>query len=64
MSGEKIKEARKRLGLSQYELAEKVGISRASISRIETCETENMSVYTAIRIAKVLGLSMDFLFLQ
>lgn len=64
MIGNRIKEAREAANMTQTELAEKVGISRVSLSRIETGETPNTSVYTAIRIADALGVSMDFLFLR
>lgn len=62
MIGERIKTARKKLHLTQAELAEIVGISRNSLSRIETNEdVVNMTVYTAVRIAKALRMTLDFL---
>lgn len=61
MIGERIKKRRKELGITQQELAAKVGVSRNSLSRIETADVPNMTVYTAMRIAQVLGISMDFL---
>ena len=62
--GNRIKETREAQNMTQSDLAEKVGISRVSLSRIETGETLNPSVSTAIRIADALGVSMDFLFLR
>ena len=61
MSGQKIKEARKKLKMTQQELADKVGISRNSLSRIECGDDLNYTAHTAVRIAMVLGLSLDFL---
>lgn len=59
--GERIKDCRSKIGMTQQELADAVGISRNSMSRIETSAVPNMTVYTAMRIAKALGISMDFL---
>ena len=59
--GERIKNRRKELGMTQQELADAIQISRNSLSRIETADVPNMTVYTAMRIAQALGISMDFL---
>lgn len=59
--GERIKNLRKEIGMTQQELADAVGISRNSLSRIETAVVPNLTVYTAMRLAKVLEISMDFL---
>ena len=59
--GERIKNRRKEIGLTQRELADKVGISRNSLSRIELAVVPNLTVHTAMRLAKVLGITMDFL---
>lgn len=61
MIGERIKKRRKAIGMTQQELADAVEISRNSLSRIETSAVPNMTVYTAMRIAQALGISMDFL---
>lgn len=61
MIGKRIKERRKELDMTQQELADKIEISRNSLSRIETAVIPNMTVYTAMRIAKALDISMDFL---
>ena len=61
MIGERIKNRRTELGMTQQELADAVNISRNSMSRIETSVVPNMTVYTAMRIAKALGITMDFL---
>lgn len=59
--GERIRIARMRKGMTKVELADKTGISRISIAKIENGETENMSVKTAIALARVLEMSLDFL---
>jgi transcriptional regulator with XRE-family HTH domain len=59
--GERIKDCRSKIGMTQQELADAVGISRNSLSRIETSAVPNMTVYTAMRIAHALGITMDFL---
>ncbi len=53
----KLGVAREKAGLSQAQLAEKLGTDQASISRIETGQT-NMTVDTLARIAKVLKLKV------
>ena len=52
MIGERIRKRRKEFGMTQQELADAVQISRNSLSRIETADVPNMTVYTAMRIAK------------
>lgn len=61
MIGERIRNRRKELRLTQAQLAEYVGISRVSLTKIENSDTANMSVNTAINLAKTLGLSLDYL---
>jgi transcriptional regulator with XRE-family HTH domain len=50
---EQIIIARKRQNMGQDELAEKAGMSKTSLSKIENCKT-NVRVITLIKIAKVL----------
>ena len=58
--GEKLKEARKNTGLTQEELAELIGISRAAVAKWETDkglpDIENLK-----SIAKLLDVSIDYL---
>ncbi|MBC7294179.1 MAG: helix-turn-helix transcriptional regulator [Thermoleophilia bacterium] len=54
-------EARKSLGLTQADLARRVGLTRAAYSNIE-CGTKNPSLETALRIAAALGRSVEELF--
>lgn len=60
MLGEKLKEARKKLGLSQEQLAEKLSVSRQAISKWESNrgipDVENLK-----NISKLLEVSIDYL---
>ena len=51
-----IKEKRERLGISQKELAEKVGISQSFLCDIEQGRSKP-SIDTAVKIADALGIS-------
>ncbi len=58
--GEKLKEARKNTGLSQEELAERIGVSRAAVAKWETDkglpDIDNLKA-----IAALLDVSIDYL---
>lgn len=56
--GQRIKEARARNGVSQEQLAEKVGLSTAHTSHIETGNTK-VSLPALVQIANALNVSMD-----
>lgn len=58
--GGHIQTLRKQLGLSQTQLAEKVGISYAQISRYET-ENAQPPAEVLSKIAEVLNTSVDFI---
>lgn len=60
--GIKIKERREELGMTQEELAQKSGISRQTISSIETGKYENVLVGTLASIATALGTTVDKIF--
>ena len=60
-TGEIIKNARKEWKWSQERLAKEVGISRYALSQIENGKELNMNARTAVKIANVLGLTLDFL---
>lgn len=60
-TGNKIKTARSEFNWSQERLAREVGISLAAMRRIEMSEEPRMNAMTAVKIAKALGLSLDFL---
>jgi DNA-binding XRE family transcriptional regulator len=58
--GRRIAEARKRAGLSQPQLAEKVGVGRATIARIEAGTVPSLAV--AFSIARELNEPVETLF--
>jgi len=57
----RVAEARGRAGLSQPMLAERVGVGRATIARIEAGST-SPSVAVALAISRELGESVESLF--
>lgn len=54
----KIKEARKKKGLTQSELAEKMNVAQRTISKFETQQV-NPSLKRLIEIASILEISLD-----
>lgn len=61
--GENVKKYREKSNLTQAELAEKVGIGPASVSRIERGE-KRMKIETLDAFADALGISVGLLFYQ
>lgn len=61
--GQKIKEKRNKLGLTQEKLAEKCGISVGYIAHIER-GSKSLSLETAVKIAEVLNVSIDYLIID
>lgn len=57
--GDQIKCIRKKSGLSQQELSDKSGISKAQISRLESGSQDNPQIKTVIPIATTLGVSLE-----
>jgi transcriptional regulator with XRE-family HTH domain len=57
--GENIRKARKAYGMSQTVLAERVGISKTSLSLIESGETLDPKYSIVKRIAQTLRLRLD-----
>ena len=55
--GEMLRERRKELGMTQKELAERVGRERTYINRIEKGETD-LQLSSFIRIAEALGIML------
>ena len=55
----KIKEYRKKLGVSQQQLAEKAGVSRTIISGLESGRIQNTTADTIQKIAKALGIAVS-----
>jgi putative transcriptional regulator len=56
-----LKERRTQLGLTQAELAEKVGVTRKTVNTVEN-GVFTPSATLAIKLAKALGLSVEQLF--
>lgn len=61
MKNLKLKSARAALDLSQQQLAEKVGVSRQTISAIEKGDY-NPTIKLCVAICRVLGKTLDDLF--
>lgn len=59
----KIKEIREKKRMSQAELAEASGVSRATIIRIESAEDVVINTKTLEKLASALGVSIRTLFL-
>lgn len=60
----RIKEFREALGISQEELSEKSGVSRAIISGLETGTIEVTTTKTLVRIAEALGKKVSDIFFE
>ena len=60
--GDKIKERRIELGMTQEELGNKVGVQRAAINKYEKNIVENIKRSTQEKLAESLGLSPAELF--
>lgn len=63
MLGKRIRQGRLKLDLTQYALAEEVGVSQNFLGDIER-GIKAPSITTAIRLANVLGVSLDVLFAE
>lgn len=61
MTGARVREARKALGLSQQELARRAGVSRQTIIAIEK-GNYNPTINLCVAICKILGKTLDDLF--
>lgn len=61
--GYKIREIRESKGISQTELSERSGISRATIWKLETDDKAVTMTSTLLKIASALGVSLDEIFL-
>lgn len=61
--GYRIREIRESKGISQTELSERSGISRATIWKLETDDKAVTMISTLLKIASALGVSLDEIFL-
>lgn len=53
-----VRQVRQRIGISQKDLARKVGITQAFLSEVET-GTKSPSLLTAAKLARALGCTID-----
>lgn len=60
--GYKIRELRESKRMTQEELAEKSGVSRATISAMENGVVRNTTTGTLIKLAEALGVTIDQIF--
>lgn len=58
----KLKEVREEIGLSQEELAQKAGVSRVTISGIESGRMNVAKTDTLTKLADALGKKVTYLF--
>lgn len=59
-----IRKIRRERDITQEELSEKTGISRATISALEQGSVSNTTANTLVKIADALGVSIRDLFLE
>ena len=57
--GSKLKTLRKGRGLTQFELAEKVGLSRCTLSNYE-CQRRSPHIHELRRLADFFGVGLDY----
>jgi ribosome-binding protein aMBF1 (putative translation factor) len=56
--GIRIAELRNKAGLTQSELAKKIGVSQGFIAQLEMADTENYEIKTLKRIASAIGMTL------
>ena len=59
--GENIKRVRNKLGLTQDDLVRKSGVKHTTLTKIESDVVVKPSVQTVAKIAKSLGVPMEYL---
>ena len=59
--GAKIRQRREQLGLSQQELARRLGMTQARISEIESGARPHVNLINLRNLARTLGVSADYL---
>jgi transcriptional regulator with XRE-family HTH domain len=61
LRADRIRELREQHGLSQRELAERIGRHQVDVSRIESGRLQAITIETLGKLADVLGVSTDYL---
>lgn len=59
--GDRVRKLRREQGLSQHELARKADVRRPTISELESGKQHGVTVDTAKRLARALGVGIDYL---
>jgi transcriptional regulator with XRE-family HTH domain len=57
--GAKLRQERKKLNLTQAQVADHAGLSRATLTNIETGKIDEVGIRKVIRVAEVLGLDLE-----
>jgi transcriptional regulator with XRE-family HTH domain len=57
--GERVRQIRHAQGISQERFAEKAGVGRITIQRLEAGAQRNVSLVNTARIARAFGLTID-----
>lgn len=57
----KLKETRNKLGLTQVEIAKKLGMAQATYQKIESGKNSDIRISTLVHICKTLDVSADWL---
>jgi len=60
IKGKRLREARKKLGISQKQLAEQLGLAKSTVSLYES-EKRNPKLETIIELMYILGVTSDYL---
>jgi transcriptional regulator with XRE-family HTH domain len=61
MIGERIAKSREKMGLTQTELAQIIGVAQSRISEFERGIKTDCNISTAKRLARALGVGVDYL---
>jgi transcriptional regulator with XRE-family HTH domain len=59
--GQRLKKVREQKGLSLRQLSELSGVERGLISKLERGQRPQVSVHVAMRLARALGITLDYL---
>lgn len=59
--GRRLASQRALLGMTQLEVAEKLGVSQATISYFETDQSDSPPINTIAKLAEIYGVTIDYL---